>query len=71
MSEIEKDFDALTAEMDSKMDKVIFLLKEINTLSQKAGFHVPMDYSRWSDLQEALYGFVDLDQGWNDSGCSF
>jgi hypothetical protein len=71
MSEIEKDFDDIQKEVSDKINQAVQLLNEARKLAY--------DHKLWSAFSEHLYPglrdavgeFVELDSGWDHSGCSF
>jgi hypothetical protein len=70
-SEIEKDFDALQKEVSEKINQAIDLLNAAKELAYTNKMWSAFDENLYPGLRDAVMDLVELDNSWNDSGCSF
>jgi hypothetical protein len=70
MSEIEIDYEAVQKEVAVKVNQAIELLREARDLANAKRAWSAFQENLYPDLREVVSEFLDLDSGWDYSGCS-
>jgi hypothetical protein len=72
-SEIEKDFDALQKEISDKVSQAIDLLNAAKELAYTNKMWSAFDENLYPGLRSVVgdFIFIELDNSWDNSGCSF